>query len=262
MDGTELNIKCRKFRNQGNRRGRGHQRNRGHQDRRGFPHQAGFRDRTADVALGKPDDVSGVSHKTHLSPEEKARVASETTSSPQSKKRQVSSMPDAADELVGVGSDPLFLLIDGKSDNETDDSDVPVETSVRPDQMGKSGLANLMSSYQSDDDENSKNAADVAAAAAGKGAEQVVNTKEELTEITEVATPSTKPATTRQTCKRSHSAAALNKGKQLNKKKKTFHKATLLEKLLKNDIRHERNVILQCVYFIVKNRFLDVCNGN
>lgn len=62
----------------------------------------------------------------------------------------------------------LFLEYLGKSDNETDDSDVPVETSVRPDQMGKSGLANLMSSYQSDDEENSKNTADVAAAA-GKG---------------------------------------------------------------------------------------------
>lgn len=98
MNGTELNIKYRKFRNQGNRRGRGHQRNRGHQDRRGFPHQAGFRDRTADVASSKPDDVAGVSHKTHLSPEEKARVASETTSSPQSKKRQVI----AARELLWV----------------------------------------------------------------------------------------------------------------------------------------------------------------
>lgn len=33
-------------------------------------------------------------------------------------------------------------------------------------------------------------------------------------------------------------------------------RVTLLEKLLKNEIRHERNVILQCVKFVVDNNFL------
>lgn len=32
---------------------------------------------------------------------------------------------------------------------------------------------------------------------------------------------------------------------------------TLLEKLLEPEIRHERNVILQCVRFVVKNNFFD-----
>lgn len=33
---------------------------------------------------------------------------------------------------------------------------------------------------------------------------------------------------------------------------------TLLEKLLRKEIRHERNVILQCVNYVVKNNFFDV----
>ncbi|KAK6623183.1 hypothetical protein RUM43_009035 [Polyplax serrata] len=33
---------------------------------------------------------------------------------------------------------------------------------------------------------------------------------------------------------------------------------TLLEKLLKNEIRHERNVILQCVHYVVKNNYFGV----
>lgn len=32
---------------------------------------------------------------------------------------------------------------------------------------------------------------------------------------------------------------------------------TLLEKLLANEIRHERNVLLQCVHYVVKNRFFE-----
>ena len=35
---------------------------------------------------------------------------------------------------------------------------------------------------------------------------------------------------------------------------------TLLEKLLKNEIRHERNVILQCVHFVVHNNFFNSQN--
>ncbi|XP_076034331.1 nuclear FMR1 interacting protein 1 isoform X2 [Oratosquilla oratoria] len=34
-------------------------------------------------------------------------------------------------------------------------------------------------------------------------------------------------------------------------------KATLLEKLLESDIRHERNVILQCIRYIINNKFFD-----
>ncbi|XP_055946581.1 FMR1-interacting protein NUFIP1-like isoform X1 [Argiope bruennichi] len=34
-------------------------------------------------------------------------------------------------------------------------------------------------------------------------------------------------------------------------------KSTLLEKLLADDIRHERNIIMQCVRYIVKNNFFD-----
>lgn len=35
---------------------------------------------------------------------------------------------------------------------------------------------------------------------------------------------------------------------------------TLLEKLLANEIKSERNKIMQCVHYIVKNKFFDICN--
>ncbi|CAL1293237.1 unnamed protein product [Larinioides sclopetarius] len=38
----------------------------------------------------------------------------------------------------------------------------------------------------------------------------------------------------------------------------TVRKSTLLEKLLADDIRHERNVIMQCIRYIVTNNFFDV----
>jgi len=37
-----------------------------------------------------------------------------------------------------------------------------------------------------------------------------------------------------------------------------IRKSTLLEKLLAPEIRHERNVILQCLRHIVKRNFFDV----
>lgn len=43
------------------------------------------------------------------------------------------------------------------------------------------------------------------------------------------------------------------------KPRKYFRKkkrATLLEKLLANEIRHERNVLLQCIQYVVENKFL------
>ncbi|OWF47893.1 nuclear fragile X mental retardation-interacting protein 1-like [Mizuhopecten yessoensis] len=48
-------------------------------------------------------------------------------------------------------------------------------------------------------------------------------------------------------------------GKNKWKNNKLFNntKSSLLEKLLSKEIRHERNVILQCVYYIVKNNFLE-----
>lgn len=54
-------------------------------------------------------------------------------------------------------------------------------------------------------------------------------------------------ATTRQT--------AAGKGKWKNNKLFNNTKSSLLEKLLANEIRHERNVILQCVHYIVQNKF-------
>lgn len=44
----------------------------------------------------------------------------------------------------------------------------------------------------------------------------------------------------------------------VERKPKVFRrKVTLLEKLLEPDIRHERNVILQCVRYVVQNNFFD-----
>ncbi|XP_031558959.1 nuclear fragile X mental retardation-interacting protein 1-like isoform X2 [Actinia tenebrosa] len=46
-------------------------------------------------------------------------------------------------------------------------------------------------------------------------------------------------------------------GPRRNMKKQAKRKPTLLEKLLAPEIRHESNVILQCIRYIVKNNFFD-----
>ena len=48
-----------------------------------------------------------------------------------------------------------------------------------------------------------------------------------------------------------------NKAKTKNEHKPFKRRKTLLERLLEPDIRHERNVMLQCIRFIVQNNFFD-----
>ncbi|XP_075706350.1 FMR1-interacting protein NUFIP1 [Rhinoderma darwinii] len=48
-----------------------------------------------------------------------------------------------------------------------------------------------------------------------------------------------------------------NKGCNMKKPINTKSRTTLLEMLLARDIRHERNVILQCVKYVVQNNFFD-----
>lgn len=48
------------------------------------------------------------------------------------------------------------------------------------------------------------------------------------------------------------SKSGIHQRKYFRKKKR----ATLLEKLLANEIRHERNVLLQCIQYVVENKFL------
>lgn len=53
------------------------------------------------------------------------------------------------------------------------------------------------------------------------------------------------------------------KSKNENKPVKTYYKKrrlALLEKMLESEIRHERNILLQCVRYIVKKEFFDTKN--
>lgn len=85
-----------------------------------------------------------------------------------------------------------------------------------------------------------------------------VEAKTTLTE--QSSAPDTKPIEGNQRTKR-----RMQPSKELPKRKTLLnltHKArrqnTLLEKLLENDIRHERNVLLQCVRFVVSNKYFGV----
>ncbi|XP_026464827.1 nuclear fragile X mental retardation-interacting protein 1 [Ctenocephalides felis] len=52
-----------------------------------------------------------------------------------------------------------------------------------------------------------------------------------------------------------------NTVKEYNKPKKVYRKETLLEMLLRNEIRHERNILLQCVKYIVDSDFFGLNNN-
>ncbi|CAJ0956851.1 unnamed protein product [Ranitomeya imitator] len=61
----------------------------------------------------------------------------------------------------------------------------------------------------------------------------------------------------------SHNKSHTNKGRNNTKRPvNTKRRNTLLEMLLARDIRHERNVILQCVRYIVQNRFFEATLNN
>lgn len=65
--------------------------------------------------------------------------------------------------------------------------------------------------------------------------------------------PATETNTKRPLPKKIHSGLNYKRARQFN------NQNTMLSKLLERDIRHERNVLLQCVRYVCERNFFDIC---
>lgn len=179
------------------------------------------------------------------------------------------------------GADPLSLVLDG-SYNEEDDTgseikerlsapkilSSPSSAAVPSTVMSDfSALGSLCSAYASDsgDDE------EPAEVNNNKHKDCSVNEKLDKSSTNEPeagkATTSTPPS--RRDVKQDAHSRRKRTGRRskkcitkANSKSMGIRKSTLLEKLLAPEIRHERNVILQCLRHIVKRNFFDVGDTN
>ncbi|XP_015666549.1 nuclear fragile X mental retardation-interacting protein 1 [Protobothrops mucrosquamatus] len=169
---------------------------------------------------------------------------------------------DAGDSMTD--KDPLGILAssDPESDKEAGTSkDQALETSIVPKQL-TSALSSLVVNYGSlSESENERD-------------ESVASSAKTLAESEPISRSVPRPSNHSQSCKhenhqetlggpcngaasgrwKSHSRNTRNQKRQ----KKSFpalqkHHPTLLEMLLAKDIRHERNVILQCIRYILQS---------
>ncbi|XP_075055837.1 FMR1-interacting protein NUFIP1 [Mixophyes fleayi] len=161
---------------------------------------------------------------------------------------------------------PLDIL--AGSDPESDSGGEPVNTglTVIPRQV-TSGLSKLMSSYGSDSDSEPEELPIKTVAKALEDNRELLerhaqsmatkptNVKSEVTLSAPGTGSSIRSVQTQGYQNKFHSNKSLNNmaKKQFSPKKRP----TLLEMLLARDIRHERNVILQCVRYIIQNDFFD-----
>ncbi|XP_013401264.1 nuclear fragile X mental retardation-interacting protein 1 [Lingula anatina] len=130
--------------------------------------------------------------------------------------------------------DPLAYVLEDASDSDSPPTEVPLHTgkTALPSTSLAGGLGSLAASYGdvSDSEEEEKK-------------EDIKSDKKPSAIKNNGATNKGHPNHLRPRRKRKREAFELPK------------KATLLEKLLANEIRHERNVILQCVRYVVRNNF-------
>ncbi|KAK7090124.1 FMR1-interacting protein NUFIP1-like [Littorina saxatilis] len=170
------------------------------------------------------------------------------------------------DKTSGADLDPLSLLIkdeDGMSEEDEDEDD------VKPQMLKGKALASLISSYGSDDSKAEADDTDEDDKDEEKrkhDAESGLPTKPSAQLSTHPSTKaSSKDSRELRQTNRPQSGAKDQSKKQKQQQQRRQHKPsrkpTLLEMLLAKEIRHERNVIMQCVHYIVKNKFLGVCDG-
>ncbi|KAM8977503.1 FMR1-interacting protein NUFIP1 [Pelodytes ibericus] len=153
--------------------------------------------------------------------------------------------------------DPLNMLAGSDPDSDKEEVMENTSFSVVPKQV-TSGLSRLIASYASSSDSEPE---EIQIKKVVKALEDNKTILQEHFQSENTAKCSTIPQA------HSHSGATQNKIHPINQKpqrpeKKTYNapiknRPTLLEMLLARDIRHERNVILQCVRYIVQNKFFD-----
>ncbi|XP_066437986.1 FMR1-interacting protein NUFIP1 isoform X2 [Eleutherodactylus coqui] len=165
----------------------------------------------------------------------------------------------------GKTVNPLDML--AGNDPESDSGEEPASTGliVIPKQV-TFGLSKLISSYGSSS-ENDSEPEELQIKKVAKALEenrQLLETHYPSMDSTNVKVGNLSKAASTDSCsaamqsKDLHRQAHTNIGRNRAKKQViTKRRTTLLEMLLARDIRHERNVILQCVRYIVQNNFFD-----
>lgn len=124
---------------------------------------------------------------------------------------------------------------------------------------GNSALGSLFSAYASDSD-NDEEQTGINNEEMGCGLDEGVSEKPDISKDLE----SMPQVTSEEGRKKKSRQRRLQKRKkkqsqsEVNSRSLGMRKSTLLEKLLAPQIRHERNVILQCVRHIIKKNFFDV----
>lgn len=135
-------------------------------------------------------------------------------------------------------------------------------------------LGSLISAYNSSDDSDNEAIVDVKKS--NDNVQSVLSDDEPPVEVKIIKQPTTAQdsnenlsktdATSfkskRKRSKRQHTSSKKLKTRKVNHQNKRFlttrlkkRNVTLLEKLLNNEIQHERNVLLQCVKYVVQNNF-------
>ncbi|XP_064615558.1 FMR1-interacting protein NUFIP1-like [Liolophura sinensis] len=164
---------------------------------------------------------------------------------------------DSTASEVHTGDPLSLLLLDGTggSDEEADKTeqvtraDRPI-SSTQSNPLAAGGLGSLMCSYGSDAENDEEDSTSGRTPAADK--DKAPGSDDDVVDAQDRAAGNHK----RQRRKRGR------KGKQNETdNSQCSQKSTLLEKLLAPEIRHERNVILQCVRYIVKNNFFELAKN-
>ncbi|XP_076435394.1 FMR1-interacting protein NUFIP1-like [Babylonia areolata] len=215
-------------------------------------------DRKTQSSSSKTDGMNkkGVNGKGDNSQEQSAPE-------PKAKKRKLDDKDDDVVSVQGDSRDPLSLVVDREGDSDSTDSseDSSDDSSEDPSPSKPSGegLASLMASYDNDSSSSSREDAvlpdesactSVAPEASTDGAKQ-----EESGELSALP-PTTEVVVSTDFRPKGEEPAWIRHNKQRRDQK--YRNNVLLERLLANEIRHERNVLLQCVHYIVKNNFLGV----
>ncbi|KAK7484863.1 hypothetical protein BaRGS_00023906 [Batillaria attramentaria] len=289
-----------KFRGQGRRRGRAQHRNKGQDTNTIHDNQYGSaqHQRESDEPVTKTaqkrllqqgsdaKSEAGGSMVSASSPK-KQRLETPATASNASGLNQTSDTKGSKDteELASEkdSRDPLSFLITGKPGSEDESEASSDSEDAEPQLLLRGGLGSLMSSYNTDDNsddeevdtstkeeakEEHSRTTPKAASCEGQGKATEGHHKQHHREK-EPPSPKKVSGQTSSPSSHHHKKPARDVPSQnpVRGKKNSVgvntssRKPTLLERLLANEIRHERNVILQCVHYIVSHNFLGVSGG-
>ncbi|XP_078490352.1 zinc finger protein [Ciona intestinalis] len=172
---------------------------------------------------------------------------------PHLKKVTIEGSDNTASQVQKFEIDPMDMVLESNGDKEKNNSkeDQEEDVKLQPTSMGGGALNQLMMDYGSDSD------TDAGPASVDTSTLQVITTKPDIPK------PQVNPPAPVKTSNQN----ATKKQNRYNHKKRPFPSKThyksrlsrpsLLRMLLEPEIRAERNEILQCVRYIVKNNFFD-----